>query len=335
MEVPQLPAGPPTVTRWRGLAKAGLEIAVIGVLALALFLFLNAHSSSGWFVLGAQTAAGVFAGGLLVALAAGLKHGWSTRPALRKPLVFMVLIGLAVFAAHMYGINSPPTDQCTSADKLGCVMDEVFYVPAAQTLLQGNQCAPYADNCNMEHPFLAKGLIASGIAIFGSNDFGWRFFNALLGSLSIPLLFALVYVLSGNRRLSYFSAFLFSMDTMFFSHSSVALIDVPAIFFTILAFLLYFWKSRFWRVDNVTASGLLLGVALLAKETAIFALAALVTYQLIFAEGSFRHVALEASKLVLAASLIFFIGLQSYDTLFAAAKVPTFLDHIASLFKYG
>jgi predicted membrane-bound dolichyl-phosphate-mannose-protein mannosyltransferase len=317
------------------LAKVGLEIAVLGLLSLAVLLFLNAHSSSGWLVLGAQTAAGIFAGGLVVSLAAGITHAWVARPDLRKPLAFVVLIAVAVFAAHMYVINSPPTDQCTNANKLGCVMDEVFYVPAAQTLLQGNQCAPYADNCNMEHPFLAKALIASGTAIFGSNDFGWRFFNALLGSLCIPLLFGLVYILSGNRRLSYISSFLFSMDTMFFAHSSVALIDVPAIFFTLLAFVVYFWKGRFWVFDNVFASGIILGLALLSKETAVFAVGALFTYQLIFAEGSFRHVALEASKLALAAALVFLIGLQSYDILFAAAKVPTFIQHIEFIFSYG
>ncbi|MDG6900938.1 MAG: glycosyltransferase family 39 protein [Nitrososphaerota archaeon] len=335
MEVERVPGAPAAETRWRGLAKAGGEIAVLGLLALALLLFLNAYSSSGWLVLGAQTAAGVFAGGLLIALVAGLRHAWIARPDLRKPVLFVVIIAVAVFAAHMYVINSPPTDQCTNSSKLGCVMDEVFYVPAAQTLLQGNQCAPYADNCNMEHPFLAKALIASGTAIFGSNDFGWRFFNALLGSLSIPLLFGLVYMLSGNKRLSYFSAFLFSVDTMFFVHSSVALIDVPAIFFSLLAFIIYFWKAKFWRIDNVVASGLVFGVALLSKEVAVFAIAAIFTYQLLFAEGSFRHVALEASKLVLAAALVFFVGLQSYDILFAAAKVPTFIQHIEFIFKYG
>jgi len=335
VEVAQAPASPPSATAWKKLAKAGLEIAVVGVLVLAVFLFLNAHSSSAWLVTGAQAAAGLFAGGLLVSLVAGFRHGWTTRPDLRKPLVFMVVIALAVFAAHMYVINSPPTSQCTDSTKLGCVMDEVFYVPAAQTLLQGNQCAPYADNCNMEHPFLAKALIASGMAIFGPNDFGWRFFNAVLGSLSIPLLFGLVYILSGNRRLSYFSSFLFSMDTMFFSHSSVALIDVPAIFFTLLAFVVFFWKGRFWVFDNVLGAGLLLGLALLSKETAVFAVGALLTYQLLFAKGSLKQVALNGTKLVLAAALVLFIGLQSYDTLFAAAQVPTFIQHLAFIFKYG
>jgi len=335
VEVPQVAPAPPVQRRWKELAKAGCEIAFAGVLALAILLFLNAASHSPWLVFGAQTAAGVFAGGLLIALVAGLMHGWSSRPDLRRPLLFMVGISLAIFAAHMYVINSPPTSQCTNSTKLGCVMDEVFYVPAAQTLLSGTQCAPYADNCNLEHPFLAKALIASGIEIFGSNDLGWRFFNAVLGSLSIPLLFGLVYILSGNRRLSYFSSFLFSMDTMFFVHSSVALIDVPAIFFTLLAFFVYFWKSKFWVIDNVTASGLLLGLALLSKETAVFAVAALFTYQLLFAKGTFREVAIEATKLALAAALVFFIGLQAYDTLFAAAKVPTFIQDIEFIFKYG
>lgn len=335
MEVPQVPPSPAPVTRWRTLTRTGCEIAFFGILSLAVVLFLNAYSKSDFLVPVAQAFAGVFAGGLLIALFGALKHGWTARPDLRRPILFAVIIGVSIFAAHMYVINSPPTSQCSSSTKPGCVMDEVFYVPAAQDLIQGTQCAPYADNCNMEHPFLAKALIASGIEIFGFNDLGWRFFNAVLGSLSIPMLFALVYMLSGNKRLSYFSSFLFMTDTMFFAHASVALIDVPAIFFALFAFLVYFRKGRIWKIDNVTASGFLLGLALLSKETAIFAVATLFTYELLFAEGSFRQVAIGAAKLTLAAAVVFFIGLQSYDTLFAAAKVPTFLQHLEFIFKYG
>ncbi|MDV3277472.1 MAG: glycosyltransferase family 39 protein [Nitrososphaerales archaeon] len=335
MQVPEVAPTSPSQTRWKRVLRYSAVVAIASLLALCLFLILNAHSPSAYFVVAAQASAVLATLGAAAAVIAGARHFTLTRPEMRWAVLFLVLVSVAVFGAHLYVINSPPTTQCTNSTKLGCIMDEVFYVPAAQTLLSGNQCAPYADNCNLEHPFLAKALIAAGTAVFGSNDLGWRVFNALLGTLSIPLLFVLIYLLSGNRRLSYFSAFLFSVDTMFFVHSSAALIDIPSIFFSLLAFVLYFWRARFWRIDNVTASGAMLGLALLSKETAVFAVAVLFTYQLIFAEGTLKHAFIETAKLLAVAALVFFAGLQVYDTLFTSATVPTFVQQVAFIFKYG
>ncbi|MDG6898738.1 MAG: glycosyltransferase family 39 protein [Nitrososphaerota archaeon] len=329
-------AGPPlTSSTWK---KATKLLAALSLLSLALacaFVALDARSPSAALVLSAQGSTALATALGLASVLAGSVHVFRVRKDLRMPLLFAVLISVAVFGAHMYVINSPPTAQCSSSAKLGCIMDEVFYVPAAQTMLAGTQCAPYADNCNLEHPFLAKAMIAAGTAVFGSGDLGWRFFSALLGTLSIPLLFVLVDLISGNRRMSYLSAILFSLDTMFFVHSSAALIDVPPIFFMLLAFVLYFWKARFWRVDSMVASGMVLGLALLSKETAIFAVAVLFTYHLMFGEGTFRHAALETAKLLTVAALVFFAGLQIYDSLLASASVPTFVQDVAFIFKYG
>ena len=178
-------------------------------------------------------------------------------------------------------------------------------------------------------------MIAAGIAIFGSGDLGWRFFNALLGTLCIPLVFALVHLMSGNRKMSYLSAILFSTDTMFFVHSSAALIDVPSVFFMLLAFVFYFWRARFWKIDNVMASGVILGLSLLSKETAVFAVAVLFTYQMVFAEGTLKHALLETAKLLAFAALVFLAGLQVYDTLFTSATLPTFAQHVGFIFTYG
>ncbi len=335
MEVPKALPPPSDTGRWKRVAKAGAADSLLGLVAVAVLAALNAYSPSPMIVLGAQAAAGILLVGGLVALVAGIAHFARNRPDLKWPVLFAILAAALVFGAHLYVINSPPTLQCSSPSKLGCAMDEVFYVPAAQAILSGEQCVPYADNCNLEHPFLAKALIASGIEVFGSNDLGWRIFNALLGSLSVSLLFVLVLMLTGNRRFSYFSSFLFAADTMFFVHSSIALIDVPAIFFTLFAFVLYFWKGRFWRLDNVMASGVLLGLALLSKETAVFAVATLFTYQLIFADGTAKHVFKETAKFVIPAALVFFAGLQAYDVLLAFAKLPTFIQHLEFIFKYG
>ena len=121
-------------------------------------------------------------------------------PAHRTTILLLALIVLGLLGAHLYTINLPDTANCHDNTKNvdGCIMDEVYYVPAAQTLLSGEKCAPYADNCNLEHPFLSKAFIAAGIAIFGNGVFGWRIFEVLLGTFSIPLLFGICWSITKN-----------------------------------------------------------------------------------------------------------------------------------------
>jgi dolichyl-phosphate-mannose--protein O-mannosyl transferase len=224
-------------------------------------------------------------------------------------------------------------------------MDETYYVPWAAGglnhgtfypgLLQGAQCAPYGENCNMEHPPLAKALIAAGIAVFGLNDFGWRISEIIAGTLSIPLLFVLVYQLTGDKRVSYVATLIFAADIMFFVHSSIAVIDVPAIFFSLLAFILYFRPGSIWRVNNYVASGILFGLAILAKETAVFALAAAVTYEVLFGGGKAKTSAKRSIEVAAFAFIAFAGGLQLFDSLFASASVPWFYKHIQFILSYG
>ncbi len=206
-------------------------------------------------------------------------------------------------------------DSSDSRGVYGCVMDETYYVPSAQGILSGDKCAPYADSCNMEHPPLAKALIAAGIAVFGVNDFGWRIANILLGTLSIPLLFVLAYLLSSNRRLAYAATLLFAADIMFFVHSSTALIDVPAVFFSLVGFVLYFRPAKVWRVDNYTLAGVFLGLAALSKETAVFAILTLVAYELVLGGSGMRATVFRLASVVAPAIILFAGGLQLYDSL--------------------
>ncbi|HXW37131.1 MAG TPA: glycosyltransferase family 39 protein [Nitrososphaerales archaeon] len=222
-----------------------------------------------------------------------------------------------------------------SSNTLGCIMDEVYYVPAALDILHSMQCAPYQDNCNLEHPFLTKALMAAGMAVFGTNDLGWKLANMILGTLCIPLLFVLVKRVSGNSKLAYFSSFLLSTDTMFFVHASAGLIDIPGIFFTLVGFNLYFWKSSFWKFDNLFASGILVGLAMLSKETGVFMLMALLSYHIYAGLGTIKKIVVECLEIAVGAGITFAAGLQVYASLFTSATVPTFIAEIQYILKYG
>jgi dolichyl-phosphate-mannose--protein O-mannosyl transferase len=215
-------------------------------------------------------------------------------------------------------------------------MDETYYVPSAQGILLGHQCSPGADDCNLEHPFLSKAFIAAGMEVFGLyNDFGWRIFNAILGTACIPLLFVVVGLLSPNRKLAYFSCLLLSFDTMFFVHSSAAVIDIPAVFFTLLAFIFYLWKRSLWRIDTWMVSGIFLGLALLSKETAAFMVFALLSFHLYSTKSNLRQTASGALKLLIPAALVFILGLQIYASIYTSTSEPFFYQEIEYILKYG
>jgi 4-amino-4-deoxy-L-arabinose transferase-like glycosyltransferase len=226
-------------------------------------------------------------------------------------------------------------DESDARGAFGCIMDETYYVPAAQTLLAGTQCASTVANCNLEHPFLSKAIMAAGIAIFGLNGFGWRIFNVVLGTLSLVLLFALVYLVSSNRKLACLASVLLALDILFFVHSSAALIDVPAVFFSLLGFIFYFWRASYRKVDNMLVSGAFFGLATLCKETSVFLLAAVLTYDVVSGGRNVRQSLQRSSRIVIAALLVCAGGLQVYNTLFTSASYPYFYQQVSYILSYG
>ncbi|MDA4118815.1 MAG: glycosyltransferase family 39 protein, partial [Thaumarchaeota archaeon] len=279
----------------------------------------------------------ILAGCASASVLVGLLYALATYPAYRGTILVLACIVLAVFAAHLYTINLPTTANCHDNTKNvdGCIMDEVYYVPAAQTLLTGEKCTPYADNCNLEHPFLSKALIAAGIAIFGNNTFGWRIFEVILGTFSIPLLFGICWSITRNRRLSLYASYLLAFETLFFVHSSIAVIDVAAIFFALLGFFVYFAKVRWWKFDSTILAAIAFGFSALSKETTIILLMALVAYHLLLGEGSLVARVYTTAEIFLAVFLVFAVGLQIYDSLFGAGSATTFLGQIDFILKYG
>lgn len=274
----------------------------------------------------------VLAGASAAAVVLGFAYSLLAYPAYRWTIVLLSIIVLGLLGAHLYTINLPDTPNCHDSTKNvdGCIMDEVYYVPAAQTLLSGEKCTPYADSCNLEHPLLSKAFIAAGIAIFGNNTFGWRIFEVLLGTFSIPVLFGICLSVTKNARLSLFAAYLLAFETLFFVHSSIAVIDISAMFFALLAFLFYFAKVHWWRFDRITLTGIAFGLSALSKETAIMLLLVLVIYHLFFGDGDRVRRFSAALELTLSVFLVFAIGLQIYDSLFGAGSATNFLGRLTS-----
>ncbi|WP_191965649.1 phospholipid carrier-dependent glycosyltransferase [Oryzomonas sagensis] len=112
----------------------------------------------------------------------------------------------------------------------GFYFDEIYHARSAWEML--HRIEPYETT----HPPLGKLLIASGIALFGMNPFGWRIVGTLFGVALVPLMYLFGLKLFRNRFYAFSSAFLLTVEFMRFAQSRVAVIDVYGVFFILVMY---------------------------------------------------------------------------------------------------
>jgi dolichyl-phosphate-mannose-protein mannosyltransferase len=174
------------------------------------------------------------------------------------------------------------------------VFDETYYAKDACLYLGYGEKA-----CDLEqsteqsyvHPPLGKWLIATGIAIFGYNSFGWRIMSATFGTLMILVAYMLARKLFKDPWVAAVAGFLVATDFLLLVQSRIAMLDIFQAFFVLLGFLfLAFDRERLialrdhyrmpfpsdppqreieWRF----AAGAAFGLALAVKWSTLWALA--------------------------------------------------------------
>ena len=172
----------------------------------------------------------------------------------------------------------------------GKIFDEIYYATNAQSLLQNGVEIDSKSGLAqfIVHPPTGKWLIAIGIKLFGYNEFGWRFAAAIVGSISIVLMYFTAKKLFNNRTLSVLAASLISMDGLHLVHSRIALLDIFLLFFIQIA-VLAFLHSRYWL------SALTLGLACSVKWSGLYVLVALALYILLTDFRRHRYLGAEHS----------------------------------------
>ncbi len=167
--------------------------------------------------------------------------------------LLLILFALHLFAMSFPNGNNPPQ----------YVFDEAYYVPAAQDLL-------HLVPSNLEHPFLGKIWGALGIYLFGNSFFGWRIFYVIIGTATVGVFYELARVFFSKEKALLAASFL-GFETLFFIHTSLALLEGPPIFFALLGFLAYFKKRYYW-------SAIAFGLCILSKEWGTYFVASLFLY---------------------------------------------------------
>ena len=173
--------------------------------------------------------------------------------------LLIILMGL-----HLFAMSFPNGNSCSGSNG-ACVFDESYYVPAAKDLLSGVAS-------NIEHPFFGKIWGAIGIYLFGNDSFGWRIFYAIIGVLSVYVMY-LVALNFVSKQKALLAACFLGFETLFFVHTSLFLLEGPPILFALIGFLAYFKRSYY-------VSAFAMGLSVLSKEWSVYFVFALILYHI-------------------------------------------------------
>ncbi len=213
---------------------------------------------------------------------------------------------LLYFAVHMLQIAFPSDGSM--------VFDEAHYVPASLMTLAGQAA-------NLEHPPLGKLIGAAGIALFGNNWFGWRFPQVVVSTVGLYLFYLVAKRLLGGNPWALGATILLGLDTVFFIHGGILLLDGPAFMLGLLTLELYFRKEYWW-------SAVSMGLAFFDREFTVFIFITLIAYHIAVNRGALKQTAKFLSRYTLAALLVLFVLLWAYDIHFQPAQATTIMSNI-------
>ncbi len=182
----------------------------------------------------------------------------------KKELALFLLLAIIISASitRLYRLDYPNK----------YIFDEVYHAYTAKEYLKGNKDAwsPWGKATEQGtafewlHPPIAKEIMTGSMYIFHTTDaWAWRLPGALLGILSVFLVYKLAEILFKNRAVSLLSAFIFSIDGLVFVQSRIGMNDVYLVAFTLIS-VIFFAQKKYML------SSLFMGIAMATKWPGIY-----------------------------------------------------------------
>lgn len=221
-----------------------------------------------------------------------LKGDHRPPPRLRKIDVLVLLLLLVATGLTRFvrlgqpGNVLPATDTaCTAAPPLGKACyepiptDEVHYIPDSRDVIrygtESDNRVSAEDGAYVVHPPVGKWFIAAGMKLFGDKPFGWRFFGAVFGTLSVFIMYLLALRLWGSPWWAAAAGTLLAADGLWFIQSRIAMLDIYVSVFVLAGIWMLVVDRdvtrpdhrgiRWWRI----AAGAMFGLALASKWDAL------------------------------------------------------------------
>ena len=191
----------------------------------------------------------------------------------------MGAILLFAFGTRLIRLNAPPER----------FFDEVYHAYTAEQWMRGNHDAwlwstkAPDKGCAYEwtHPPLAKLAMTAGMKCFGTQPWAWRLPAAVLGTVSVLLVFLIGRRLFQDTRVGLLAAALASLDTLPLVMSRIGMNDIYCVTM-VLAAVLAALHSRY------VLSAVAIGIALACKWSALYALPLLALIHLLWVRPSDR-----------------------------------------------
>jgi dolichyl-phosphate-mannose--protein O-mannosyl transferase len=178
-------------------------------------------------------------------------------PEPRRTRLLLATVALAAALVRLPGLAYPAEEY----------FDEVYHAKTALQYLRGEPPTEWV------HPPTAKLLIAVGVALFGYAPWAWRLAPAIAGTLLAPVFFLLARRVLATERAALLATLLLLLDGVYLVQSRVAMTNVFAVLFQLLAALLVVRAATAERLalGAMAAAGLALGLALSTRWTSLFA----------------------------------------------------------------
>jgi 4-amino-4-deoxy-L-arabinose transferase-like glycosyltransferase len=115
-------------------------------------------------------------------------------------------------------------------------------------------------------------LLAAGYAIFGIKETVGYYLTAVLGSLSVPLVFLVSYLLTKNVKVGFFAALVLTLAPVHIMWSSTAATEPVLAFFGLLSFMFVIMSAKAEQKDSFRMLALALAALAFAMQIKVDAL---------------------------------------------------------------